>query len=131
MARANGRIVQILGGVVDVEFPPEQLPEIFHAVEIPRQGLQTLVLEVQKHLGNNWVRCLAMDTTDGLQRGLPAVATGGPIMVPVGPVTLGRVFNVLGHPVDGGDEVTSDLYYQIHRPAPEFSAQSPPEAVFE
>ena len=131
MAKANGRIVQILGGVVDVEFPASMLPEIFDAVEIPREGLPTLVLEVQKHLGNNWVRCLAMDTTDGLQRGLSAIATGGPIKVPVGPATLGRVFNVLGRPVDGGGAVTADLYYPIHRPAPEFSEQSTRVEVFE
>ena len=131
MAGAKGRIVQVLGGVVDVEFPATQLPAIFDAVEIPREGVPTLVLEVQKHLGNNWVRCLAMDTTDGLQRGLPAIATGGPIKVPVGPVTLGRVFNVLGRPVDGGAEVSADIYYPIHRPAPEFSEQSTRVEVFE
>jgi F-type H+-transporting ATPase subunit beta len=131
MAKANGRIVQILGGVVDVEFPSSQLPEIFDAVEIPRPGLPTLVLEVQKHLGNNWVRCVAMDTTDGLQRGLLATATGNPIKVPVGPATLGRVFNVLGRPVDGGTEVVADLYYPIHRPAPEFDEQSTRVEVFE
>ena len=131
MAITSGRIVQILGGVVDVEFPSSQLPEIFDAVEIPREGQSTLVLEVQKHLGNNWVRCVAMDTTDGLRRGLPAIATGGPIKVPVGPSTLGRVFNVLGRPVDGGGTITSDLYYPIHRPAPEFSEQSTRVEVFE
>mgnify|MGYP001041468866 FL=1 len=131
MARAEGRIVQILGGVVDVEFPVGQLPEISDAVEVPREGAFSLILEVQKHLGHNWVRCVAMDTTDGLQRGLPAISTGSPIRVPVGPVTLGRVFNVLGRPVDGGPEVVSDLYYPIHRPAPEFSEQSTRVEVFE
>ena len=78
MANLNGRIIQILGGVVDVEFPAEHLPEIFDAIEVPREGQLPLVLEVQKHLGNNWVRCVAMDTTDGLKRGLPAIATGEP-----------------------------------------------------
>jgi F-type H+-transporting ATPase subunit beta len=131
MARTNGRIVQILGGVVDAEFPVGQLPEIFDAVEVPREGATPLILEVQKHLGHNWVRCVAMDTTDGLQRGIPAIGTGGPIMVPVGPATLGRVFNVLGRPVDGGKEVVSDLYYPIHRPAPVFSDQSTRVEVFE
>jgi F-type H+-transporting ATPase subunit beta len=131
MAKANGRIVQILGGVVDVEFPASQLPEVYDAVEVPREGKSTLVLEVQKHLGDNWVRCVAMDTTDGLQRGLPAIATGAPIMVPVGPTTLGRVFNVLGRPVDGGAPVESDIYYPIHRPAPDFSEQSTRVEVFE
>jgi F-type H+-transporting ATPase subunit beta len=131
MARTNGRIVQILGGVVDAEFPVGQLPEIFDAVEVPREGAAPLILEVQKHLGHNWVRCVAMDTTDGLQRGIPAIGTGGPIMVPVGLATLGRVFNVLGRPVDGGKEVVSDLYYPIHRPAPVFSEQSTRVEVFE
>lgn len=131
MARAEGRIVQILGGVVDVEFPATQLPGIYDAVEIPREGLPSLVLEVQRHLGGNWVRCVAMDTTDGLRRGLTAFSTGEPIKVPVGPVTLGRVFNVLGRPVDGGGEVVADLYYPIHRPAPEFANQSTRVEVFE
>lgn len=131
MAKADGRIVQILGGVVDVEFPPSQLPAIFDAVEVPIEGKLPLILEVQKHLGNNWVRCLAMDTTDGLQRGLTATATGGPIKVPVGPETLGRVLNVLGRPADGREDVHADLYYPIHRPAPAFSEQSTRVEVFE
>lgn len=131
MAKANGRVVQILGGVVDVEFPAEQLPEVYDGIEIPREGKPPLVLEVQKHLGNNWVRCVAMDTTDGLRRGLPAIAMGGPIKVPVGPSTLGRVFNVLGRPIDGGGAVETDLYYPIHRPAPAFAEQSTRVEVFE
>jgi F-type H+-transporting ATPase subunit beta len=131
MANPNGRIIQILGGVVDVEFPAEHLPEVFHAVEVPREGQPPLVLEVQKHLGNNWVRCVAMDTTDGLKRGVPAIATGNPIMVPVGMNTLGRVFNVLGRTVDGLGPVDVDLRYPIHRPAPHFSEQSTRVEVFE
>jgi F-type H+-transporting ATPase subunit beta len=131
MAQSTGRVVQILGGVVDLEFPPEGLPAIFDAVEVPRQGNDPLVLEVQKHLGNNWVRCVAMDATDGLQRGVPAIATGAPIMVPVGLQTLGRIFNVLGKPVDRKGPVKADLYYPIHRPAPEFSDQSTKVEVFE
>ncbi len=131
MAQATGRVVQILGGVVDVEFPPDGLPEIFDAVEVPRQGKEPLVLEVQKHLGNSWVRCVAMDATDGLQRGVPAVGTGAPIMVPVGLQTLGRIFNVLGKPVDQKGPVEADLYYPIHRPAPAFSDQSTRVEVFE
>jgi F-type H+-transporting ATPase subunit beta len=117
--------------VVDVEFPPEGLPEIFDAVEVPRQDNEPLVLEVQKHLGNNWVRCVAMDATDGVQRGVPAVGTGAPIKVPVGLQTLGRVFNVLGKPVDQKGPVDADLYYPIHRPAPEFADQSTKVEVFE
>ncbi len=128
---AKGRVVQVLGGVVDVEFPPDQLPEVFDAVEVPRQGKDPLVLEVQKHLGNNWVRCVSMDSTDGLQRGAIAHATGNPIMVPVGTETLGRVFNVLGKPVDQKGPVEANVYYPIHRPAPPFSEQSTRVEVFE
>ena len=91
MARLTGQIVQILGGVVDVEFPDGKLPEVYHALEVPREGQLPLVLEVEKHLGNNWVRCVAMDSTDGLQRNLPVYSLGTPIKVPVGPSTLGRV----------------------------------------
>lgn len=128
---ATGRVVQILGGVVDLEFPSENLPEIYDAVEVARDRQEPLVLEVEKHLGDNWVRCVAMDATDGLQRGLPAVATGAPIQVPVGPETLGRVFNVLGKPVDRRGQVEAKLYYPIHRPAPEFAEQSTRVEVFE
>jgi F-type H+-transporting ATPase subunit beta len=131
MEKAKGRVVQILGGVVDVEFPADQLPEIFEAIEVPRDGGGTLVLEVQKHLGNNWVRTVAMDATDGLQRGREAFSTGGPIMVPVGSATLGRVFNVLGEPIDGLGPVDAQLYYPIHRSAPPFDEQSTRVEVFE
>ncbi len=132
MTNANGRVVQILGGVVDVEFPAEQLPEIFEAVEVLRDDTeQPLVLEVQKHLGNNWVRCVAMGPTDGLKRGMPARATGAPISVPVGPEVLGRVFNVLGETIDGGPPVQAKQRYPIHRPAPPFEEQSTTVEVFE
>ncbi len=131
MPRVEGRVVQVLGGVVDVEFPPEQLPEVYEAIEVPRDGDKPLVLEVQKHLGNNWVRTVAMDSTDGLQRGRPAYATGAPIMVPVGPEILGRVFNVLGEPIDRKGPVHTQLRYPIHRPAPPFSEQSTRVEVFE
>jgi F-type H+-transporting ATPase subunit beta len=131
MAKAAGRIAQIFGGVVDVEFSPENLPEVFEAVEVPRDGQGTLVLEVQRHMGSNIVRCVAMDSTDGLPRGVPAYATGAPIQVPVGLDTLGRVFNVLGEPVDGKAPVETDLRYPIHRSAPELSEQSTRVEVFE
>jgi F-type H+-transporting ATPase subunit beta len=131
MANATGRVVQIQGGVVDLEFPEGELPDLFEAIEIPRQDKEPLTLEVENHLGDNWVRCVAMDTTDGLQRGLPAAATGAPIMVPVGLVTLGRIFNVLGKPIDDKEPVHSELYYPIHRPAPPFSEQSTRVEVFE
>ncbi len=129
--RTKGRVVQILGGVVDVEFPPDQLPEIYEAIEVPRDGQEPLILEVQKHLGNNWVRCVAMDSTDGLRRGVAAYATGAPILVPVGEETLGRVFNVLGRPVDQKGPVEAKLFYPIHRPAPPFAEQSTRVEVFE
>lgn len=132
MAKVKGNVLQVLGGVVDVEFPSEQLPEIYEAIEVPREDKDApLVLEVQKHLGNNWVRTVAMDATDGLQRGRPAYSTGKPIMVPVGESALGRVFNVLGEPVDGLGNVQAEAYYPIHRPAPEFSEQSTQVEVFE
>lgn len=131
MAKPTGRIVQIQGGVVDVEFPEGKMPQIFDALEIPREDDLPMVLEVEKHLGNNWVRCVSMETTDGLQRGLKVIATGKPISVPVGELTLGRVFDVLGRPVDGGDPVKSDVNYPIHRPAPTFEDQSTRVEVFE
>jgi F-type H+-transporting ATPase subunit beta len=131
MARSNGKIVQIQGGVVDCEFPADGLPEIFEAVEIPRPGAESLVLEVQKHLGNSWVRCVAMNATDGLRRGDGAVATGAPISVPVGPAALGRIFNVLGRPIDELGPVHSDIQYPIHRPAPRFEDQSTRVEVLE
>ena len=131
MENATGRVVQILGGVVDVEFPEGQIPELFDAIHVNRPGKTPLVLEVQKDLGGSWVRTLAMDATDGLKRGLPAEATGAPIMVPVGPSTLGRIFNVLGKPVDEKGEVNAVTLYPIHRPAPSFADQSTRVEVFE
>ena len=131
MANATGRVVQILGGVVDVEFPEGQIPELFEAISVDRPGNEPLILEVQKHLGDNWVRTVSMDATDGLQRGVPAVATGSPIMVPVGPSTLGRIFNVLGKPVDNKGDVTAATHYPIHRAAPLFSEQSTRVEIFE
>ncbi len=128
---ATGRVVQVMGAVVDVEFPPEQLPEIYDAVEIEREGRDSLVLEVQQHLGHDTVRTVAMDATDGLRRGMAAINTGAPITVPVGPATLGRIFNVLGRPVDQKGPVESDIRYPIHRPAPEFKDQVTKAEVFE
>jgi F-type H+-transporting ATPase subunit beta len=131
MAEVMGKVVQILGGVVDFEFPPGELPEVYDAVELDRPSQAPLVLEVQRHLGDRQVRTVAMDTTDGLQRGMEARATGGPITVPVGEASLGRVFNVLGVPVDGRGEVKATLRYPIHRPAPSFEEQSRRVEVFE
>ena len=131
MEKRMGRVVQILGGVVDVEFPEGQIPELFEAIHVDRVGKLPLVLEVQKDLGNNWVRTLAMDATDGLKRGVAAEATGAPIMVPVGPTTLGRIFNVLGQPVDQKGDIEAVTSYPIHRLAPAFSEQSTRVEVFE
>jgi F-type H+-transporting ATPase subunit beta len=131
VAKQTGRVVQILGGVVDVEFPEGETPRLFEAVEVERGGDEPLILEVEKDLGNNWMRTVAMDTTDGLRRGAVARATGAPIQVPVGPGTLGRIFNVLGRPVDGKGGVEAATHYPIHRAAPPFAEQATRVEVFE
>ncbi|WP_376791208.1 F0F1 ATP synthase subunit beta [Thermoflexus sp.] len=131
MAKGSvGRIVQIMGNVVDVEFPPEELPDIYNAIEVPRDG-HRLVLEVQQHLSGGTVRCIAMDTTDGLRRGMIAYDTGAPITVPVGEATLGRVFNVLGEPIDEKGPVHAQEYRPIHQPPPALEEQSTQIEVFE
>ncbi|ACZ40986.1 ATP synthase F1, beta subunit [Thermobaculum terrenum ATCC BAA-798] len=130
-AKAKGRIVQITGPVVDVEFPDGNLPEILNAVRVEREDGEPVVLEVQAHLGNDWVRCVSMRSTDGLYRGMEAIDTGEPIAVPVGPATLGRIFDVLGQPVDEKGPVNADERWPIHRPAPEFEEQSTEAEVFE
>ncbi len=119
---ATGRVTQILGAVVDVVFNG-QLPNILNALHTMNQGA-TLVLEVAQHLGDNQVRCIAMDTTDGMVRGQEVIDTGAPISVPVGPETLGRIMNVIGEPIDDRGPVLSKLHYPIHRKAPEFAEQS-------
>jgi F-type H+-transporting ATPase subunit beta len=115
---------------VDVEFPADQLPDIYEAAEIELGGGK-LVVEVQQHLGNNWVRCLAMDTTDGLARGVKAVSTGSPITIPVGEPTLGRLFNVLGEGIDNLGEVKADEHWPIHRPAPTLEERETSPQVLE
>ncbi|MGQ9502671.1 MAG: F0F1 ATP synthase subunit beta [Anaerolineae bacterium] len=137
MAKGSiGRIVQITGAVVDVAFPPGELPEIYNALEVSRDGdgaggKEPLVLEVQQDLGNDWLRCVAMDSTEGLRRGMKVVDTGGPITVPVGECTLGRIFNVLGRPIDNKGPVEAKEYRPIHRPAPPFEEQVTHVEVFE
>ncbi len=128
---ATGRVIQITGPVVDIEFPPGGLPAIYSAVEVERPGPDPLVCEVQQHLGNNWVRTVAMTTTDGLARGTAVRDTGAPISVPVGAPTLGRVFNVLGHPIDGQGPVDRARVLPIHRSAPPFDEQTTDVEVFE
>jgi F-type H+-transporting ATPase subunit beta len=131
MAKGSiGHVIQVMGPVVDVEFKTGDLPEIYHALEIRRDGSR-LVLEVQQHLGDNAVRTVAMDSTDGLRRGLDVVDTGAPIAVPVGRPTLGRIFNVVGDPIDQKGPVTGEKYYPIHRPAPSFEEQVTEPQFFE
>jgi F-type H+-transporting ATPase subunit beta len=119
---AKGKVVQVIGTVVDIEFPPNELPALFNAVEIPRNGSK-LVLEVQGHVGNSWVRCLSLLSTDGLERGAEAIDTGASLSVPVGKQTLGRLFNVMGEPLDNLGEVKADERWPIHREPPPFDEQ--------
>jgi F-type H+/Na+-transporting ATPase subunit beta len=118
----NGKVVAVRGGVVDIEFDQTSMPQIYEALEISMDWGR-LVLEVQTHLGGSVVRAVAMDTTDGLRRGQSVNATGGPITVPVGPSSLGRIFNVLGEPIDGKPAPQAVTRYPIHRPAPTFEDQ--------
>src|SRR5213080_1936120 len=128
----KGKIVQVLGAVVDIEFPPDHLPEIYNEVQTQPEGSDhVLSLEVEQQLGNNWVRCVAMGSTDGLQRGIDAIDMGAPISVPVGPKTLGRIFNVLGQAVDNKPEVTDAPRLPIHREAPSLEDQAATIEVFE
>ena len=120
---ATGKVTQVIGTVVDVEFPPDGMPRIYNALET-RIAEQRLVLEVEQHVGNNWVRCLALGPTEGLIRGVDAVDTGGPIAVPVGDPTLGRLFNSLGETLDNLEEVDSEESWPIHREPPTFEDQS-------
>jgi F-type H+-transporting ATPase subunit beta len=128
MAGANGRVLQVMGPVVDVEFPPGELPEVNTALRLTNPTIDdrenNLVIEVAQHLGENTVRCIAMDSTDGLTRGQPVINTGAGIQVPVGPATLGRIMNVIGEPVDERGPIQSDVYSPIHRPAPAFVEQA-------
>ncbi|HJM40423.1 MAG TPA: F0F1 ATP synthase subunit beta [Planctomycetota bacterium] len=132
-SQTTGTVKQIFGPVVDVAFVETDMPAINDAVSVPREGAPDLVLEVAQHLGDDLVRCVAMASTDGLQRGTSAHATGAPISVPVGECTTGRVFNLLGQPLDAvfkGD-VDAKEYWPIHRPAPSFEEQEAVSEVFE
>jgi len=119
---AKGKVTQVIGTVVDVEFPPRELPALLNAIEIPIDGGK-IVLEVQYHIGNNWVRCLALSPTDGLERGVEAIDTGAPIAVPVGEATLGRLFDVMGEPLDNLGEVKAEERWPIHRQPPSLQEQ--------
>jgi F-type H+-transporting ATPase subunit beta len=132
----EGQVVQVMGAVVDVAFPPGELPDIYYALEVPRDegngaNTESLILEVQQHTGDEWVRCIAMGSTEGLRRGAKAIDTGEPISVPVGTKTLGRIFNVLGRAVDNAGPVDAEEYYPIHRPAPPFEEQVTQAELFE
>jgi F-type H+-transporting ATPase subunit beta len=128
-----GRVLQVLGAVVDVEFPEGHLPSIYHALKLTNPGISdepdNLTLEVAQHLGNNTVRTIAMDTTDGLTRGMEVRATGGVITVPVGPETLGRVLNLLGDPIDGRGPLQTTKRMPIHRAAPAFDEEETQDQI--
>ncbi|MHB8631937.1 MAG: F0F1 ATP synthase subunit beta [Candidatus Limnocylindria bacterium] len=130
-SRGAGRVVQIIGPVLDVRFEEGELPKIYHALTVKRDDGELVVAEVQQHLGNNWVRAVSMQTTDGLRRGMTAIDTGGPITVPVGADTLGRVFNVVGEPIDGKGAVKGDRRDPIHRRPPSFADQATTAEIFE
>ncbi len=123
MAGGTGEITDIIGVVINAKFPPDQTPEIYNAIETSIDGSR-LVAEVQQHLGDGVVKAVAMSTTDGLRRGAEVIDTGQPIAVPVGPATLGRVFNVLGDAIDSDKPVDAEERRSIHRLAPTFEEQS-------
>ena len=126
----TGKVVQVIGTVVDVEFAPDELPTLFDALELVNGG-ERLVLEVQQHIGNNWVRCLALGSTDGLARGVEAVDSGRQVTVPVGPETLGRLFDVTGTPLDNLGPVEAGQHWPIHRDPPGFDDQNPTIEILE
>src|SRR5213596_530216 len=126
-----GKVVQVIGPVLDVEFEPEQLPELYNAVTLKVDSGQ-LVAEVEQHIGRNQIRAVAMSSTDGVVRGMNVEDTGGPIKVPVGEAALGRILNVLGNPVDNGPPILDNVErWPIHRPAPEFANLEPKTEIFE
>jgi F-type H+-transporting ATPase subunit beta len=131
MAGATGEITDIIGVVLNAKFPEHTTPEIYNALEVPLDNGGRLVAEVQQHLGGGVVKAVAMSTTDGLRRGMQAIDTGQPIAVPVGPATLGRVFNVLGDPIDSDTPVDAQERRPIHQPAPSFADQSVQAQIFE
>ena len=125
-----GKVVQIIGAVVDVQFDQDNLPKLLNAIEIQHNG-GTLVIEVAQHIGDDVVRCIAMGSTDGLVRGVEAVDTGKPITVPVGKNTLGRIFNLLGEPVDNKPAPETNERWPIHREAPTYEELAPANEILE
>ena len=130
MAKSIGTVIQVMGPVLDIRFADDQLPQLLSAIEIPN-GDQTIVAEVAQHIGDNVVRCIAMSSTDGLQRGVQATDTGAPFRVPVGDACLGRVFNLLGQPIDEGAPMPETEQWPIHRPAPAYEEQQPATEILE
>ena len=130
MANSKGTVIQIMGPVLDIRFADGQLPQLLSAIEVPN-GENTIVAEVAQHIGDNVVRCIAMSSTDGLQRGTEAVDTGAPITVPVGEECLGRVFNLLGQPIDNKPAVAGSESWPIHRPAPAYDEQESATEILE
>ena len=127
---AKGKVIQVIGTVVDIEFPQGELPKIYNAIEINQNG-NKIVLEAQHHIGNNWVRCLALSPTDGLERGVEAIDTGAPVTVPVGKATLGRLLNVFGEPLDNLGPIETEERLPIHRPPPPLEEQETTTEVLE
>jgi len=119
---AKGKVAQVIGTVVDIEFPPDELPALFNAIEITTDSGK-IVLEAQGHVGNNWVRCLALSPTDGLERGVEAIDTGAAVTVPVGKATLGRLFNIMGEPLDELGPVEATEHWPVHRSPPSLEEQ--------
>ena len=130
MAQRIGKVVQIIGPVIDIKFDTDSLPNIYNAIQIKMDG-RVIVAEVEQHIGDDIVRTISMESTDGLKRGVKAIETGRPIEVPVGEQVLGRLFNVLGQPKDEKGPVETNKYYTIHRPAPSFAEQSVEPEMFE
>ncbi|MCQ2750012.1 MAG: F0F1 ATP synthase subunit beta, partial [Clostridia bacterium] len=127
----KGIITQIIGAVIDVKFTDCELPKLYNALKVPREGKNDLTLEVAQHVGDDTVRCIAMSSTDGLTRGMEVTDTGDAIKVPVGEITLGRLFNVTGETVDNKDEIKANEYWPIHRPAPAFEEQATQTEILE
>ena len=130
MAKNIGSVIQVVGPVLDIRFPEEHLPELLSAIEVAQDD-RVVIAEVAQHIGDNVVRCIAMSSTDGLQRGIEAVDTGKPITVPVGEACLGRVFNLLGKPIDNGAPVEAAENWPIHRPAPAYDEQEAATEILE
>ena len=130
MVNNKGTVIQVQGPVLDIRFPDDQLPKLLSAIEIPL-GERVIVAEVAQHIGDNVVRCVAMSSTDGLQRGVEATDTGAPISVPVGDECLGRVFNLLGQPIDEKEAPAAEERWPIHRAAPSYEEQQPATEILE